>query len=218
MLSCIVFGSSGATGRELIDHLSRSQGWKNVFVVTRRMIPSFDALATDPKFKFIVLDNIMDEQKIKEEVSTHSIDAVFNLLGTRVNVGEEQFRRIDKEYVLRSAELARELKARQFSHITCKGNSANSMFLYMRVKGEVEAELAKVQLPNISVFKPGLLIGRDNDSRFGEKVASCIPFIDKITTQNLAKAILNEAEANLLDNRTNGYKTYSHKECENLAK
>ena len=218
MLSCIIFGGSGATGREIITQLSQSSTWQTVYIVTRRMIPLFDSLNSDPRFKFIVTENVMDESLIMDKVTDSKVDAVFNTLGTQVKVGEKLFRQIDKEWVLQSAELARKLKARQFSHITCKGSSASSMLLYLRVKGEVENELSKIQLDNISVFKPGVLVGRDNDSRCGEKLASWIPFIDKITTKDLATGIIKEAESNLLNGKVNGYKAYSNTESKNWAK
>lgn len=53
----------------------------------------------------------------------------------------------------------------------------------------------------LSIFRPGLITGRDNDSRIGEKIFSFVPFIPKISSPNLAKAIQMESE--LLAERTN---------------
>jgi hypothetical protein len=45
----------------------------------------------------------------------------------------------------------------------------------MRVKGEVENDLKKKELPLLSIFRPGALLNRDNDSRFFEKCMLCCP-------------------------------------------
>ena len=43
------------------------------------------------------------------------------------------------------------------------------------------------------IYKPGLIIGRDNDFRLGEKIASYIPGISKINASELALAIFKHA-------------------------
>ena len=50
------------------------------------------------------------------------------------------------------------------------------MFLYMKVKGEVEKELKEKKLNMLSILKPGLIKNRP-DARFGEKVAQFFSFI-----------------------------------------
>jgi len=64
----------------------------------------------------------------------------------------------------------------------------------MRVKGEVERDIGVLNFPLYSIFRPGLLMNRDNDDRFIEKVAKYIPFIEKIESVDLAKAMILEAE------------------------
>ena len=67
------------------------------------------------------------------------------------------------------------------------------MFLYMKTKGEVEEAVTQVGLKNLVIYKPGLITERDNDFRFGEKFAEFIPFIDKISSPELAKTMLDHA-------------------------
>ena len=112
---------------------------------------------------------------------------MYNFLGTRIKVGEELFRKIDKDCVVDSCKLAKQLNAGHFLNVNAKGANANSMFLYMRVKGEAIEELKKVGANKVSVLLPGLIKNRGNDYRFGEKFASWIPFIDKISSTDLAK-------------------------------
>mmetsp|Transcript_336 Transcript_336/g.496 ORF Transcript_336/g.496 Transcript_336/m.496 type:complete len:109 (+) Transcript_336:395-721(+) len=64
------------------------------------------------------------------------------------------------------------------------------MFFYMKVKGEVERDIRALALPSLAIYQPGLIVDRRNDYRFGEKVASFIPFIDKIRAADLGNFIL----------------------------
>lgn len=87
------------------------------------------------------------------------------------------------------------------------------MFLYLRIKGEVEDELSKKDLPNITVLKPGLIKNRPN-ARFGEKIFKCVPFIDKIEAIDLAKYTHELTLKTLKEGRQDGYKTFNNKQIE----
>lgn len=50
-----------------------------------------------------------------------------------------------------------------------------------------------------SVFRPGVLLNRVNDTRFGEKIVSCIPFLKKIECKDVAKALRIQAENNAVN-------------------
>ena len=61
-------------------------------------------------------------------------------------------------------------------------------------------------------MKPGLLLDRDNDYRLGEKIASWVPFIPKVTWKAVASSMIEQTlsllgkdesdEAISLDNST----------------
>ena len=218
MYNSVIYGGSGACGRELVKQLYHNDKWENVFVVTRRMIPLFEELKSDPKMHFIQTENIMDLDALTSQIGDKRVDAVFNTLGTRVGKGKELFIKIDKEFVLKSCEYASLLKARYFGHVSSKGTSSKSCFLYLKTKGECEDELKKMDFPNISVYRPGIILNRDNDYRFGEKLASWIPFIDKIKSSDIAKGMIKDAENRLARKHAEGYKCIDHKELANLAK
>ena len=42
----------------------------------------------------------------------------------------------------------------------------------------------------ISILRPGIILNRDNDDRFGEKVIAYIPFLPKITSKDIAMSML----------------------------
>ena len=64
----------------------------------------------------------------------------------------------------------------------------------MKTKGQAEEGIRLKQFPIVSIFRPGGLINRDNDKRWGETLMKYIPFIPKIEATEMAKAMRIEAE------------------------
>lgn len=120
-------------------------------------------------------------------------DAFLCTLGSRVKTGVENFKRVDYEYPLEFARLAKAVDAFHYGLLTSGGADPKSMFLYMRTKGEVERDAKAIGVPNLNIYRPGLLTNRDNDMRIGEKIFSWVPFIPKIDAANVGKVMLEEA-------------------------
>lgn len=104
--------------------------------------------------------------------------------------------------------LAKELDVKHYGLLSSTGADATSMFLYMKTKGRVEQALKDLKLSQLSIYRPGLLLNRRNDSRVGEKIGSWIPFITKIESADMGKAMVEHAvkvvrmsDAELADHR-----------------
>ena len=98
---------------------------------------------------------------------------------------------MEKTYVLKTLEICEKYNIPHFSFCSSNKTNPNSWFLLWRVKGETEEELKKRKIiKKISVFHCGILLERDNDSRFGERLAGYIPFMEKISVKQVAKAML----------------------------
>lgn len=52
------------------------------------------------------------------------------------------------------------------------GANRNSPFFYSRVKGELEADLAMLDFPSLTLVRPGLIGGDRAERRAGEHVAT----------------------------------------------
>jgi uncharacterized protein YbjT (DUF2867 family) len=109
---------------------------------------------------------------------------------------------------LNFALLAKELDVKHYGLLSSTGADATSMFLYMKTKGRVEQALKDLKLSQLSIYRPGLLLNRRNDSRVGEKIGSWIPFITKIESADMGKAMVEHAvkvvrisDAELADHR-----------------
>ena len=194
--NCLIYGASGAVGRMLTKHCFDSDRWGQVFIVTRRNLPMFDEMKSNPEadsLRVILTQDIMDENKIITELNGSPIHCVFNMLGSRTGRGKDLFVQIDKTFVVNSCNFAHKLNALLFSHVTSQGSNKDSMFFYMKIKGQCEEELKATAMKHISIHRPGLIEGRENDARCGEKIMSFVPFISKIKATNLAKAVMNNA-------------------------
>ena len=190
----LIFGATGAVGKELVDYFLNSKDYSKITVIVRRKIDRWENINKD-KLNIILVDSldflIDNLSKIKEFIpDIETYNSVINTLGGRVKSGEVEFRKIEYTYVLKSLEICEKYNIPHFSFCSSNKADKNSSFLLWRIKGETEEELKKRKIiKKISVFHPGLLLDRDNDERFGEGLAKWIPFISKISVKDVAKAI-----------------------------
>lgn len=78
------------------------------------------------------------------------------------------------------------------------GGDSKSMLLYLRTKGEVEAAVKALNLPNLTIYRPGLLLNRRNDERIGEKIAQWFSFmLTSIESRDLGAAMVEHTVARL---------------------
>ena len=190
----LIFGASGAVGRELVDYLLNSSDYSRITIIVRRKIEKWENSDSN-KLKIILVDSldflINEPNKIKELIpDIETYNSVFNTLGSRVKYGEKEFRKVENVYVLKTLEICEKYNIQHFSFCSSNKDDKNSLFLLWRIKGETEEELKKRKIiKKISVFHPGILLDRDNDERFGEGLAKWIPFVSKISTKDVAKSI-----------------------------
>ena len=132
-----------------------------------------------------------DKEKILSILNDNTqYDVLFNVLGSRVGRGEEEFRKVDFTYVVNSCILCEKLNISHFSNCSAANASKDSWFLYSRVKGEAEEECLKRNVNYVSILRPGIILNRDNDDRLGEKIVAYIPFLPKITSKDIAMSML----------------------------
>ena len=146
------------------------------------------------------MENFDDLSPLKSELQGY--DAFLCTLGSRVKVGEEQFKKVDYHYPINFGKVGLECGAHYYGLLSSTGAKASSWFLYMRTKGEVERDIAKLGYPHLAIHRPGLLTNRDNDERIGEKIFSKVPFITKIDSPDMGLAMLDHAIQSILKKKT----------------
>jgi uncharacterized protein YbjT (DUF2867 family) len=137
--------------------------------VSRVIAPTRKPLAPAPG-----LDNpLVDFERLPADAPWWKVDAVICTLGTTMAQAGSRaaFRRVDHDYALAVARLARSAGASAFVLNSALGAAADSRVFYNRVKGETEAAITALGYPSLTLVRPSLLEGGPRpDSRPGERV------------------------------------------------
>lgn len=222
-LSALVIGSTGAVGRELTDILVKSSKYSSVTLLVRRKLDRWSNYTEEEKqkLKIVLCDNLdilnADREAI-EKIFEPKFDSLFCCLGSRVGRGDQEFTRVDYDYFVYCADFCERFNVPYLATISSKGANPKSWFMYFKVKGRADEECLKRNINCISIFRPGAILDRDNDHRLGEAMLKFVPFIDKIRSTNLARAIYNESIAfhNSENKSEMRKKIYTHSEIERL--
>lgn len=162
----MIAGATGLVGRLCLHVLLENNVYSRVIALSRRPIA-----ISDPKLEQEILTF--------DHLSTHAArlcDAAYCTLGTTIRKAGSQgaFRRVDHDYVERFAVWARAGGAQSFALVSSVGADAASRHFYLRTKGEAERSVARVGFRDIHLFRPGILVGERQESRFGEAVGIAV--------------------------------------------
>ena len=223
-INAIIIGATGAVGRELVDYLLLNENYGKITIFVRRSIDRWEKLPEDKnqKLNIIKVENLDFLANEKDQLlallnDNVQYDVLFNTLGSRVGNGEEEFRKVDFTYVVNSCIMCEKLNISHYSNCSAANASKDSWFLYSRVKGEAEEECLKKNVNYISILRPGIIINRDNDDRLGEKIVSYIPFLPKISSKDIAMAMLVDDLEYQKGNKEKKAIRINHSEMEQLA-
>ncbi|KPN94934.1 oxidoreductase [Lysinibacillus sp. ZYM-1] len=171
MRAAIVVGATGLTGSSLVEQLCENDEYVSVTVIARRK-PTF----THPKLEVKIRDfNRLEEKDIE---FAHEL---YCCLGTTIKKAgsREVFEKVDFEYPLAIASLAKKRGIPHFLVITAMGANESSPFYYNRVKGKLEHDLMELGLQQLSIIRPSLLVGERDELRLGEKAGAKVLKIAK---------------------------------------
>ncbi|MBY0553196.1 oxidoreductase [bacterium] len=175
MKTAVVIGSTGLIGTHLIQKLVSEGSFGQILALCRPSKGTSAHVFNNPKvrvlsFNFIDWDSL--ELQISSFAGTSPI-SFFCCLGTTISQAgsEENFRKVDFEYVVRFAKLAHYCKAEQLLIVSALGADKNSSVFYNRTKGEMESAVQNEFDSKIYFFRPSLLLGDRKDFRFGERLA-----------------------------------------------
>lgn len=166
MRSAIVVGGTGLVGSNLVKLLCDSDEYLSITVIARRKL-EFE----HPKLTV----KIRSFQQL-EEKDIEFAHEIFCCLGTTIKKAGSrgEFEKVDVEYPLQIASLAKKCGIMHFIIISAMGANENSRVYYNRVKGKLEKELMALELPQVSIVRPSLLVGERNEFRFGEKMGEWV--------------------------------------------
>jgi uncharacterized protein YbjT (DUF2867 family) len=113
------------------------------------------------------------------KASSGKVDAYISALGTTIKTAgsREAFISVDRDLVVRFAEIAKQQNAKQIVFVSSVGATRQTSNFYLRVKGETEDLLERMKFHRVDILRPGVLLGPREDSRPGEAIAQKLSFI-----------------------------------------
>jgi uncharacterized protein YbjT (DUF2867 family) len=179
--TAVVLGASGLVGGFCLKALVDDTDYTRVLTFGRRELP--------PLTRAKVTQRVADLGSLSAEDFRGAQD-VFSALGTTIRKAGSQsaFRKVDLELPLRAAQEALQAGAEQFVVVSSVGADPNSKNFYLRTKGELEQELAKLPFRAIHILRPSLLTGKRPEFRLGESIAiTAAPLLDLLTLGQLRR-------------------------------
>jgi len=160
--SAVVVGGTGLVGRALLQLLGGDANYHRVTSLVRREVPAPPGV-TLQRVDFERLD----------ELVLPEVDDAFCCLGTtrRAAGSAAAFRRVDVDYVVAFARLAKRAGALRFLLVSSLGASPRSPLLYTRTKGECEAAIEAIGFTTVVILRPSFLVGDRAEGRLTETVA-----------------------------------------------
>ena len=175
MSRILIAGASGLIGRELIKQLPAEH---ELTLLCRK--PGKEAHHWLP----------VDFDDLASATLPRPVDIAFCTLGTtRKEAGSaEAFRRVDLDYVIAFAELARRHGCQRLIVVSSMGASASSPALYPRTKGEMEQALLAQSWPRLAIVRPAMLLGDRQPPRRSEQIFQTIyPLFRPLLVGKLAR-------------------------------
>ena len=162
----LVIGSTGLIGKKLLIELSAKEG--NIIAVSRRPIKN---LPSNIKNLEIDFDDFLENESLP------FCDHIYICLGTTIKKAgsQKEFRKIDLDYCVAFAKKARESGATDISLVTSIGANSSAKSFYLKVKGKVEEEIKNIDFHSINIYRPSLLLGHREESRFLEGKIYTLP-------------------------------------------
>lgn len=199
-MKLLLIGATGLVGHEVLTRALANPRIESVIAPARRPLAVAHRKLTSPVVRF---------DDLPKDADWWQADAAICTLGTTIGKAgsREAFRQVDHDYPLAVARLARAHGTSRFAVVSAKGANRNSPFFYSRVKGEVEADLAALAFPSLTLVRPGLIGGDRAEWRAGERVATlalkCLsPVLPKAWRINPAAKIAEVLLDAALDDRT----------------
>jgi uncharacterized protein YbjT (DUF2867 family) len=163
MKKAIVFGATGFIGSHLLRDLLDSPDYAQVIAVVRKpLMPSHPELT-------VIIGDLASLPALKPQLVA---DDVFIALGTtrKHTPDEAEYYKIDHDYPVQAAELAKANGARSVFVVTAVGANPKSGMFYIRTKGEVERDILALGFDHTHIFRPSMIIGQRDENRPRERL------------------------------------------------
>lgn len=168
-LSIALVGATGLIGRTVMQQAVGSDG-VYLTAISRREAH----LPQGARMKMVVADPA-DWSEVLGEVQPQAMICALGTTWKRAGEDEDAFRAVDQGLVLETARSAKDAGVQNFVLVSSVGANLGAKALYLRVKAEVERDIAKMKFKRLDILQPGLLRGaRIDDKRMAESVGQML--------------------------------------------
>lgn len=163
--TAVIAGATGLVGGHLLDLLMDDPAYSSIKVLTRRSLGGDDG-----KLKEIIIE---DFSEMESHADALKADDYFCCLGTTMKKAGSKaaFKKVDFEYPVTFAAIARENNAQSYHLISAMGANSSSLVFYNRVKGEAENAIQAMKLKKAFIYRPSIIDGKRSESRASEGIA-----------------------------------------------
>lgn len=203
----LLAGATGLVGGESLSRLAADPDVSEVRALVRRPLAPAMRL---PK----VTEVITDFDRLDDSPAFSDASQVVCSLGTTIRTAgsPDAFRRVDYDYPLALARLARSRGATHFLLVSALGASATSRVFYNRVKGELESAILTLGYPSVTIVRPSLLLGHRPEFRLGEEIARRLAFLTPARYKPVAASQVAEALVGAAREDRPGVRTIENRE------
>lgn len=165
-LSVVVLGYTGLTGGELVQQLLNDNTISSVSILVRKPVELSHSKLTVQVTDFNNLTNF--RKKLGRG------NCLFCCIGTtqsKVKGDKEAYRKVDVDIPVNAAKMAMDAGFSTYLLVSAVGANAHSTNFYLKLKGEVEKEIAALNFHAFHTFRPSFLLGVRKEVRVGERIA-----------------------------------------------
>src|SRR4051794_15151096 len=163
--TAVVVGATGLIGSSVVETLLNDTTFEKVRILVRKTLA-----VTNPKLEVQVVDfNNINE--LSEKIGKG--DSIFCCVGTtqkKVKGDLEAYRKVDHDIPVNTAKIGLAKGFRKYLLVSSVGANEKASNFYLKLKGEVEKEIAAMPFESIHIFQPSMLMGERKEVRLGELI------------------------------------------------
>jgi len=212
-----LIGATGLIGGEVLTFLLNDPYYERTRILVRRPFP-----LEHPKLEKKLVD-FEDGDSVL--VALDGCDVVFVAIGTtqkKVKGDKRAYRKVDYDITVNVARYSKMAGCRSFVFVSSAGANSKSNNFYLRLKGEVEDAIMKLELNSVHIMQPSMLLGKRAESRpletIGQPLMKTFAFLlpakyKPIQAANVARAMLEVSKKD-----ENGVFVYGYRDIKEIAK
>ncbi|CAG7721760.1 unnamed protein product [Allacma fusca] len=163
-VSAFIVGATGQVGKAISKELAKTDSVDRVTLFTRRQIDPSQGDTENDYSKFTV--KVVDYEKLEENHTKdfEGFDIGYTALGLIGSYSNEEKKRVDHDYVLEAAKLAKAGGCNNLNVVTGGNADKDSRFFVFSNKGQIEHDVSALEFERVAFYRPGQLVGGEREN------------------------------------------------------